>query len=135
MHLSPEFFPQLDKQRLSLLRDRPSKVQEDLERCCTRLVEKLEAASCHAIHVTGLLHGERRSQLLPANVHVERIGLDVEELAHRAEASELPVRFNRRRPVGHQHPHRTKSLETLKQLFPPGNFEFHDSIRWEGPDN
>jgi hypothetical protein len=25
----------------------------------------LEAASCHAVHVTGLLHGERSGQLLP----------------------------------------------------------------------
>ena len=67
----------------------------------------------------------------PADVHVERVGLDVEELARRAEAAELSVNFNRRCPVGHQHPHRTKRLEAPKQLFPPGNIEFHDPIRRE----
>ena len=71
----------------------------------------------------------------PADVHVEGIGLDVEELARRAEAAELPVNFNRRCAIGHQHPHRTKSLKALKQLLPPGNIEFDDPICWKGPDD
>jgi hypothetical protein len=50
--------PQLNKKSLTLRRDRPSEVEEDLESGGTSLIEKLEAACRHAVHVTGLLHGE-----------------------------------------------------------------------------
>ena len=123
--------PQLDKQRLSLRRDRTPEVEEDFESGSTRLIEELEAASSHAVHVAGLFDSERCGQLLPSDGHVKRIGLDVEELARRAESAELPVNFNRRCAVRHQNPHRTECLEALKQFLPPANIEFHDPIRWE----
>jgi hypothetical protein len=68
----------------------PPEIEEDFERCGTRLIEELEAACCHTVHVTRLLHSERSGQLLTADVHVKRVGLHVEELASRAETAELP---------------------------------------------
>jgi len=76
-----ELLPNLDEQRLTLSPDWTSEVEEDLESSGTRLIEELEAASRHAVHVPRLLHGERSGQLLATNVHVERIGPAIEELA------------------------------------------------------
>jgi hypothetical protein len=119
LHLEP--LPQLDEFRVSLRRNRTSEVEEDLESGGARLVEELKTACGGAVHVTGLFDSERSAQLCPPSVHVKRFGLHVEELARRAEAAELPVHFNRRSAVGHQHPHRAKSLEALDQLLPPAN--------------
>jgi len=42
------------------------------------------------------LDGEYRRQLLPANVHVKSICLDIEELARGAEAAKSTLNFDRR---------------------------------------
>ena len=63
--------PQLSEQRFSLSRDRTSKVEKHFESGGTCLIEELKAVGGSAVHVTGLLHGERSGQLLPTDVHVE----------------------------------------------------------------
>jgi hypothetical protein len=130
-----ESAPQLGKKRLSLRSYWTAEVEEDLESGGSRLIEELKTASGGAVHVSGLYHGEHSGQLLPADVHVERIGLDIEELAGRAEAAELSINLNRRSAVRHQYTHWTQSLQTPKQLVPSGNFEFCNPIRWKCSDN
>src|SRR5262249_7882863 len=98
-------------------------------------IEKLKAVRGRAVHVAGLFHGEHRSQLLPTDVQVERVGLDVEELAGGTEAPEPPVNLDRCRTVGHQNPYRTYSLQAPQQFLPPGNVQLHDPIRRKGPNN
>ena len=66
-----DFVVLLDELGSPLRRNWASEVEEDLEGGGTRLIEKLKATSSHAVHVTGLLHGERSAQLLPTDVHVE----------------------------------------------------------------
>src|SRR5262249_56978623 len=92
--LALESGPQFDELRFPLRLDRTSEVEEDFESGGTRLVKELEAAGGGAVHVAVFHHGEHRRQLLLADVQVQRFGLDVEELARRAETAELPVHFN-----------------------------------------
>src|SRR5262249_26098359 len=92
-------------------------------------------ASSSAVQVTRLLHGKCSGQLLPADVHVEGIGLNVEEFACRAEATKLAINLNRGCTVGNQHSNRTQSPEISKQHLPPGNIKFRDPIRWKCSDD
>src|SRR5437763_1798282 len=101
-----ELAPQLDKHRLSLRRDLTPEVQKDFEGGGTLLVEELKAACGDAVQVAGLFDGKHRRQLLPSNVHVERVGLHVKELARRAEAAKLAFNLDCRCAVRHQHSHR-----------------------------
>jgi hypothetical protein len=100
-----------------------------------RPVEELEAADGGAVHVAGRHHGEGDGLLPPADVHVQRGGLDVEELAGGAEVAELPVRLHRRRAVGHQDSDRPGGLQAAEQLLPPGRVQLRDPVRREGPDD
>src|SRR6266851_8900787 len=52
-------------------------------------VEELETESLCTIEMAGLFNGENRPDFLPADVHVQRFRLDIEELAGCAEISEL----------------------------------------------
>ena len=93
---SLELRSQFDELCFSLSSDWTAEVQEDLESGGTRLIEELETARCSTVHMTGLFDREHCGQLLPSDVHIERISLHVEEFARRAEAADLPVNFDRR---------------------------------------
>src|SRR5262245_7828593 len=81
-------------------RDAGPEAEEHLEGRMAGAVEELKAEGLLAIEMAGLFHGEDRTDLSPADVHVQGLGLDVEEIAGRAEVPELPVGLERGCPVG-----------------------------------
>ena len=85
--------------------------------------------------MAGLLHGEDSGQLFPANMHVERIGLNVEECPGRAEAAELPINFNRRCSIRYEHADRTECLEASNQFLPAADIQIYDAIGGKGSDD
>src|SRR5262245_22096471 len=86
----PELVPQSAKFRQALRRrGLAAEGQVHLERRAPFCIEELKAQGGRGVHVTGLLDGEHAGQLSPADMHVERLRLNVEELAKRAEVAEL----------------------------------------------
>ena len=61
-----------------------------------RVVKILKTACRCSVHMGRFLDGEYRRQLLPANVHVKSICLDIEELARGAEVAKSTLNFDRR---------------------------------------
>src|SRR5262245_43034545 len=94
-----------------------SKVQEDLEDGRSVAVVELETASGDAIEMAGLLDGEDGGQLRPANVHVERFRLDVEEFAPGTEAAEFAKGLQGGAGVRDDHVDPAERLEAAEQLF------------------
>jgi len=94
-----------------------------------------EAESVLAFEMAGLFHGEDSPDLLPTDVHVQGIGLYVEENASRAESTELADSFEGCGTVRDDDMDLAKRLKTTNQLFPAGRIEFNGSIFRESPDN
>ena len=68
--------------------------------------------------MAGLLHGEDRPDLPPADVHVQGFGSDVEEVACPAEIPELAVCLQGGSPVGNDVMHPAERLQAADQLLP-----------------
>ena len=83
----------------------------------TYTVEELKTERLLAVEMAGLFHGEDRSDLPPANVHIQGLGLYVEEFARRAEIPELAICLQGGSPVGDDHMH---LAERLQAADPPG---------------
>src|SRR5205823_9794986 len=98
--------------------------KEDLESGAAGPVVKLDADRADAVEVARLLDGEGGAELPPANVHVERLRLDVEELAPDAEAAELADRLAGRAAVGDNDMDLAELLQGREHLLPASDVQF-----------
>ena len=85
----PEPMPQLDELLGSLSSNLTAEIQEHLEGGVAIPVEELKAERVLAFKMAGLLDGKDCPDLLPTDVHVQGVRLDIEENARRAESTEL----------------------------------------------
>src|SRR5690349_8550291 len=98
----------------------------------TRMVEELKTERLLAVEMAGLFHGEDRSDLSPANVHIQGLGLHVEEFACRAKVPELAVCLQGGSPVRDDNMHVAKRLQTADQLFPPIRVQLNGTLIRKG---
>ena len=103
----------------------PPKLKEHFECCRTGAVVELETESIYAVHMSRLLHRKDCRDLLEADVHVERFGLDVEVFAEVTEVAEGPEGFERCRPIGDDHMNLSERFQGSDQFLPSGSVEFH----------
>jgi hypothetical protein len=92
-----------------------SETQEHLEGRMARTVEELKTERLLPVEMAGLFHGEDRSDLSPANVHVQGFSLDVEEIARRAETPELAICLQGGCSVGDDHMHPAERLKIAER--------------------
>src|SRR5262249_50522206 len=130
-----ESIPNLSKSFDLFRRDAGPEAQEHLEGGMPGAVEKLKTEGLLAIEMAWLLHGEDRTDLSPADVHVQRLGLDVEEIARRAEVAELPVCLQGGCPVGDDDMHLAKRFQRADQLFPALGIQLNGALIGKGPNN
>src|SRR5947209_4918036 len=92
--------------------------QEHLERGRPGGVVELDAEGIDSVEMSGLDYREGGGQLAPADVQVERLALDVEELAPGAEAAKLSRDLAGHAAVGHDDVDLAQLLQGSNQLLP-----------------
>src|SRR5262249_40571297 len=116
-------------------RDAAPETQEHLEGRLAGAVEELKAERLLAVEMARLLHGEDRPYLIPADVHVQGVRLDVEKSTRRAETTELAVSLQSGRSVGDDDMHLAERLQAPDQFFPAPGVKLNGSVVGKGPNN
>src|SRR6266540_3783752 len=109
--------------------------QKDLERRGTCLFVELHAQRVDAVEMAGLLDGEGGAELTPADVHINRLRLDVEEFTGRAEATELPYHLARHAAVRDDDVDRAEPLQRPEELLPARHIQLDGAAVGKAADH
>src|SRR5262249_173948 len=124
----PERLPHLFEALGLLGRNAAAETQEDFEGGMAGAVEELKAQRSSTVEMAALLDGEDGPDFAPADVHVHALGLDIEELASRAEVAEVAVRFQGRRAVGNNDVRFPQRVQGADQLLPARGVQLHGAV-------
>src|SRR5262249_15131200 len=106
---------------------------EHLESRMATAVDELKAERLLAVQMARLFDSEDRPDLPPADVHVQGLRLDVEEVARGAEIPERTICLQGCCPVGDDDVHLAERLQSADQLFPALGVELNGPVVGKGP--